>query len=181
MQYICIRTQANVSIFQDSSNQLHILFVTSNARDYRRDSSRTSQFHHMLFSCDAYIDLRSSHIFVSHGTQQLFLPTVVDSGASIILSPLHSDLVTFRQYSSSLNDVEAKGVGKVRRDIIDQQGVKSTIETLQYFFPEAEICLYYRRNNFKEHKSGCLLLIFDECTLKDPNTDIICHFFVATQ
>ena len=137
-------------------------------------SQELVRFHHLLYTCESSISISPSQVFLSHGTKQSSLPTVIDSGASMSLSPLRSDFVTFKECSTTISGVSAKaqvqGTGTVRWRIADQHGVPCIIETEAYYVPEAGIRLYSPQHHFREHSSGCLFLMHNECVLRVPHS-----------
>ena len=143
-----------------------------------------SSLHHLLYTCESTISLSPSQVFLSQGTKQATLPTVIDSGASMSLSPIRSDFVTFRECSTTISGVSAKaqvqGTGTVRWRIVDQHGVDCTIETEAYYVPDAGIRLYSPKYHFQEHSSGCLLLTHDECVLQVPRSNQTMSFPCGT-
>ena len=137
--------------------------------------SELSRLRRILYTCDSTINISPSQIFLSHHAKQPSMPTVIDSGASMSLSPLRGDFITFQDSSSTITGVSAKaqvkGVGTVRWQIIDQKGTPCTIETKAYYVPEAGIRLYSPQSHFREKSSGRLVLTPTECVLRLPQTN----------
>ena len=90
------------------------------------------------------------------------LPIVIDTGASVTLSPVASDFIGPIRPSKQthLNGLSAKtvvaGVGTVSWTIRDALGTIRRIQTEAYFVPDASIRLFSPQKHFQESDSGHL-------------------------
>jgi Integrase core domain. len=90
------------------------------------------------------------------------MPIVIDTGASRSISPHRSDFITFEELKGSLGTISHEstiaGKGRIKWDIIDQNGKSCCIQTEAYYVPSATIRLYSPQFHFNEHRAGHLSL-----------------------
>jgi transposase InsO family protein len=108
------------------------------------------------------------------------LPIVIDSGASVSITPRRSDFVgvirplppgsTIQGLNHS---IPIGGVGTIRWSIFDQAGVHCTFETTAYLIPSAGIRLFSPQVYFQENKGGELRMRWNETTLEMANGTIL--------
>jgi len=88
------------------------------------------------------------------------VPIVVDTGASISLSPFLEDFTTplkkpdVDTLQSVNSPVKIDGVGTVEWEVRDQHGQVALFKTKAYYVPSADIRLFSPQSYFKENKRG---------------------------
>eukprot|EP00978_Attheya_sp_CCMP212_P024165 scaffold75537_cov39-Attheya_sp.AAC.1 len=76
-----------------------------------------------------------------------YLPIIIDSGASVSITPVKSDFVgpitpLPKQTVKGLNHMlKIEGIGRVRWRIVDSNGRKAVIETTAYYIPGGDVSL----------------------------------------
>ena len=102
-------------------------------------------------------------------------PIVLDTGASVSLTPFKDDFVSFTPCELEINGIGATspvcGRGIVRWKIYDQHDFCTTIETEAMYMPEANIRLYSPQKHFIEKKSGSLFLNQNGVEIRFPQTN----------
>ena len=102
------------------------------------------------------------------------MPIVIDTGASVSLTPNKNDFISFEARESSVHGIGAvskvQGVGTVRWQIYDLNNHKHTIETRALYMPEAGIRLYSPQTHFQENTDGTMHITHDKVRLQFPNT-----------
>ena len=99
------------------------------------------------------------------------VPIVIDSGASLSLTPFKHDFVNPPEKSKlkELNNVSSttkvEGEGMVAWKIIDFYGVLHTIRTRAYYVPSASIRLFSPQRLFQQQSDGSLVMTGDLVTL----------------
>jgi hypothetical protein len=99
------------------------------------------------------------------------VPIVLDTGASISLTPYREDFVgdiekCEMQKLNGLNDsTTIMGQGKIAWTIVDIFGVIITIQVTAYYVPKATIRLFSPQTYFQEHYSGT-------CTIEARQTSL---------
>ena len=130
-----------------------------------------NKYKSFLYYNDSH-DVQVSQVFFSKYDEEN-VPIVLDSGASKGLTPFRKDFVSFRPLKSIINGIGATcsidGVGIVRWEIIDQKGIKQTIETEAYYVPSAKIRLYSPQDHFRQQKKGSVTMNHNEVLLRLPN------------
>ena len=90
------------------------------------------------------------------------VPVVIDTGASISLTP---HLTDFTRTLRSANVMELKGLshttkvmgcGPISSEVVNYFGTIQSIWTQAYYIPDATICLFSPQLYFQEHQSGSL-------------------------
>ena len=111
------------------------------------------------------------------------LPIVIDSGASLSLTPVLEDFIGDLKpaHIKDLNGLSSKisvvGVGTVRWTICDLFGVVRSIETTAYYVPQATIRLFSPQSYFQENDAGkcvitakkSVLTLADDTELEFPH------------
>lgn len=98
----------------------------------------------------AVVDLKACNAVPKTNAE---MPIVIDTGASRSLSPHRSDFISYRAISDmAIGGISAttkiSGVGKVRWEVMDQNGVISLIKTEANHFEDATIHLYSPQFHF---------------------------------
>ena len=110
------------------------------------------------------------------------LPIVIDTGASLSLTPTLSDFIgdikpcKLKELTGLSTKTSVVGVGTVEWTICDLFGVVRTLRTTAYYVPSATIRLFSPQSYFKEYRGGqCLvtekrtvLTLFDGSELEFP-------------
>ena len=108
------------------------------------------------------------------------MPIVIDTGASVSLTPNRSDFISFEERESSVHGIGAvskvQGVGTVRWKIYDADNQKHTIETRALYMPAAGIRLYSPQTHFQENTDGTMHITHDKVRLRFPNTTAPLNF-----
>jgi hypothetical protein len=92
------------------------------------------------------------------------LPIVIDSGASISITPNLKDFVSeikpagARELKGLSNSTKVHGVGMVEWTVRDLYGSTRTIRTKAYYVPKATIRLFSPQTYFEENKAGSLVM-----------------------
>ena len=135
-----------------------------------------TRLHTLLYSCSDHVlpgsYISPSSIFLSqHDERQV--PIVIDTGASTGLSPFKEDFISYTPQKSSISGIahesEVLGVGTVRWEVLDVNGVKNFIETEAFHVPSAVIRLYSPQAHFRKHRSGSLIVTHSGCHLELPS------------
>jgi len=111
---------------------------------------------------------------LSAETQRTY-PIVLDSGASVSITPLASDFVTPIQPmpNSSVRGLSSStriaGIGYVEWTLRDVNGTIATIRTKAYHIPDAEVRLFSPQVYFQENSGGSYLINKDTTLLTLPN------------
>jgi hypothetical protein len=98
-------------------------------------------------------------------------PIVIDSGASLSLTPYTKDFVTDIRACSiaelkGLNGTaKVVGIGEVEWMVVDLLGVIRKVRTVAYYVPEASIRLFLPQTYFQEKNAGQLLINANKMTL----------------
>jgi hypothetical protein len=90
-------------------------------------------------------------------------PIVIDSGASLLISPNRGDFVgKIEQLNLNIQGISTvtkiAGVGTVRWTFKDVFGTINIIETRAYYIPEAGVRLFSPQVNFQEQQAGSYLM-----------------------
>jgi hypothetical protein len=90
-------------------------------------------------------------------------PIVIDSGASLSISPHRGDFVgDIEQLNSTIQGISTvtkiAGVGTVRCTFKDVFGTIKIIETRAYYIPDAGVCLFSPQVYFQEQQAGSYLM-----------------------
>ena len=99
-------------------------------------------------------------------------PIVIDTGASLSLTPHLNDFVgpltapKIRNLNGLSGQTSVKGVGTVEWTVIDVFGVKNTIRTVAYYVPDARIRLFSPQTYFQEQRGGRLVAAARRITLE---------------
>jgi Reverse transcriptase (RNA-dependent DNA polymerase)./Integrase core domain. len=169
-------TPATISKFVDAIDPLEH-FVISNLFQTQSSSEHTSSLHRELYRLkNILLDTESPGTRQSINYHTLMskpsllkannvedcqsMPIVIDTGASRSISPHRSDFMTYEDYHGSLGTISHQsaivGKGKIKWDIIDQNGKPCVIMTEAYHVPSATIWLYSPQFHFNEHCAGRL-------------------------
>ncbi len=74
-----------------------------------------------------------------------YIMLIVDSGASVCISPICSDFVTYKNSQMKINDLSSlnkvKGEGIISRTVLDTSGQKIKLEVPGYHIPGVEVFL----------------------------------------
>lgn len=166
---------ATISTFVDAIDPLEH-FAISHLFQSKSVSDRTSSLHHELNRVKNILNnaetpsMRQSvyyHTLIPHSIVTAYnandchsMPIVIDTGASRSISPHRSDFITYEDYHGSLGTISHEsaivGKGKVKWDIIDQNGKSCVITTEAYYVPSATIRLYSPQFHFNEYCAGRL-------------------------
>jgi len=122
-------------------------------------------------------------VYLSHKPAENIAPVVIDTGASLSLSPYASNFVDRLQPPpiSSLNGLQHKtlvvGYGTVKFTIVDMNGTVITIRAKAFYVPDAAIRLYSLQTHFREDKAGCESLLITaqtaQLTLPEDGTKLV--------
>ena len=113
------------------------------------------------------LDTAVEHMRVYHNpttNPDADLPIVIDSGASISITPNIRDFIgkiepcKMTALTGLTNTTPVVGRGIVHWDVVDIFGVTRAIKTTAYYVPDATIRLYSPQAYFQEHQSGSLLM-----------------------
>ena len=102
------------------------------------------------------------------------VPIVIDTGASLSLTPYKEDFVEPPQpcLLKALHNVSSttkvEGVGTVAWRVIDLYGAVHTIKTRAYYVPSASIRLYSPQRHFQQSLEGALTMNWEHLTLRFP-------------
>ncbi|GFH50753.1 hypothetical protein CTEN210_07229 [Chaetoceros tenuissimus] len=125
----------------------------------------------------AVVDLKACNA-VSIDAKEM--PIFIDTGASRSLSPHRSDFTSYRPIKDmAIGGITANsriaGVGKVRWEVTDQNGLESVIITEAYHVVDATIRLYSPQFHFREHNAGRLEMdaLGISLTLPTPTTPVL--------
>ena len=125
----------------------------------------------------AVVDLRACNAVPKTNAE---MPMVIDTGASRSLSPHRSDFISYRAINNmAIGGISAttkiSGVGKVRWEVMDQNGVTSLLETEAYHVEDATIRLYSPQFHFREQNCGRLEMdaLGVSLTLPTPDATIL--------
>ena len=105
---------------------------------------------------------RRRQVYFSHTPDDL--PIVIDSGASLTLTPNRSDFIgklrvpKITELKGLNSNVKVTGVGTVEWTIRDVFGAIRTIRTEAYYVPDASIRLFSPQTYFIEKEAGQLLM-----------------------
>jgi hypothetical protein len=105
-----------------------------------------------------------------------YLPIIIDSGASISITPVLSDFIgpitpLPRQTVKGLNHViKIEGIGRVRWRIVDSNGRKAVIETTAYYIPGGDVRLFSPQCHLQENKNGSFVCKADGTTFSSKDT-----------
>ena len=99
---------------------------------------------------------------------------MIDSGASKSITPISSDFIgqispmdaPIQGLSST---TKIKGIGSVKWSICDSRGTSTSIETVAYFIPEADIRIFSPQACFNDNKSGSIVMDKSGTTLTLSN------------
>ena len=73
------------------------------------------------------------------------IPLIVDSGASVCISPCRDDFISFKQSTVKIRDLSksntVQGQGMIRWRVHDKNGVVTSIEVPGFYIPQAEVRL----------------------------------------
>ena len=147
-----------------SACQKRISFRRQRSRTNRR-LGRTSPQSHSTFRS------REKTLLDSQTTDERIYPIVLDTGASVSITPLASDFVTpiqpmpgssVRGLSSSIS---IAGIGFVEWTLRDVNGNVATVRTKAYHIPEAEVRLFSPQVYFQENNAGSYLITKDSTVL----------------
>ena len=91
-------------------------------------------------------------------------PIVIDTGASVSLSPRPEDFIgpiqppSIKSLQGLKGSVNIVGEGTVEWKIRDVLGQTRTIRTKAFYVPTASVRLFSPQSYFKEHRDGCVVL-----------------------
>ena len=114
-------------------------------------------------------------IYLNQNSDDVHIPIVIDTGASMSLMPNQSDFVTpikttnIGPLQGHSNTTEIAGVGVVEWVVRDLWGVTKKIRTRAYYVPKATIHLCSPQVWFCESTRGSLLLNHQETKLNFPD------------
>lgn len=121
-----------------------------------------------------------SSAYLSSTSDQV--PTIVDSGASVTVTPFLSDFVgtlqppPFEELSGLQYNTPVVGIGLIELEVFDLHGTVAKIRTLACFVPDAQVRLYSPQTHFqKSGMKGSLLLTAYGARLVTPD-DAELHF-----
>ena len=119
-------------------------------------------------------NLHTDCIFLTNKVPEL--PIVIDTGASISLTPNRDDFVSFEATESSVHGIGAVskvlGTGKVRWKIYDMNNKTHVIETRALYMPEATIRLFSPQTHFQEHNNGEMHVTPTRVNITFPNNNM---------
>ena len=102
-------------------------------------------------------------------------PIVLDTGASVSLTPFRDDFVSFSPCNLEITGIGAtspvRGKGIVRWQVYDPNNLCTTIETEAMYMPEANIRLYSPQKHFIEQKGGSLYLDRHKVEINFPRSN----------
>ncbi len=120
---------------------------------------------------DDYADrIAQMSIYLNHAEDRN-IPIVIDTGASVSLSPNKSDFIgpieacTTSELQGLSSTIKCEGMGWVDWTIRDLYGVTRRLRTRAYYVPDAQIRLFSPQKYFQEHKAGSLLLTWQNSLL----------------
>src|SRR5210317_466355 len=105
------------------------------------------------------------------------LPIVIDTGASLSLSPNLADFVEKPRPCALSNlhglsgTAEVLGIGTVEWTVRDLLGEIKTIRCQAYYVPSAKIRLFAPQRFFQEQKGGQCVVTADRAVIQMPNGD----------
>lgn len=116
----------------------------------------------------------------AYATQTGENPIIFDSGASVTITPFCNDFQTFDTNVSNvvLQGISAsaicKGQGKVKFEVIDDDGRSRTIHTTALFVPDARVCLLSVQSYCKELGSdACFSITASSCYFQFPSSSSV--------
>jgi len=129
------------------------------------------QYPHVYSNSTFYSMTYNSYSYWSNKNQ---IPIVIDSGASKSINPISSDFIgqispmdaPIQGLSST---TKIKGIGSVKWSICDSRGTSTSIETVAYFIPEADIRIFSPQACFNDNKSGSIVMDKSGTTLTLSN------------
>lgn len=158
--------------FQSYCKSIHPISDKFQLKDFIATTKVKNKFSNSLMvTATSFCGFPSVGEFVSENSTDRTLPVVIDSGASLSVTPIESDFVgpivplknsTVRGLTST---TVIRGIGTVRWTIRDLENVIATIETKAYFIPEAEIRLFSPQVYLQEQHGGDFLIRKDGTTL----------------
>jgi hypothetical protein len=139
----------------------------------RRDALRTSSaIQHALQSGNSLFSTQRRSLCVASTSKSFYLglnaadaPIVIDSGASLSISPHRGDFVgDIKQLNSTIKGIytvtKIAGVGTVRWTFKDVFGSIKIIETRAYYIPDAGVRLLSPQVYFQEQQAGSYLMTY---------------------
>jgi hypothetical protein len=141
-------------------------------RRYRcRDALRTSSaIQHAIQSRNILSSTQRRYLCVASTSKSVYLglnaadaPIVIDSAASLSISPHRGDFVgDIEQLNSTIQGISTvtkiAGVGTVRWTFKDVFGTIKIIETRAYYIPDAGVRLFSHQVYFQEQQAGSYLM-----------------------
>jgi hypothetical protein len=161
---------------------IQALIASAQLQTAKADTEMAALFKRVAFSDKKASQLNKSDITeLTRGRSVYFtkdlneLPIVIDTGASMSLSPNRNDFMgdlkapNVSELHGLSNTTKVVGVGTVKWTVRDLFGVTRVISTQAYYVPEASIRLFSPQTYFQENDAGQLLITArrSELTLSD--------------
>jgi hypothetical protein len=137
----------------------------------RRDALRTSSaIQHALRSVNSLFSTQRRSLYAASTSKSVYLgsnaadaPIVINSGASLSISPNRGDFIgDIEQLSSTIQRISTvtkiAGVGTARWTFKDVFGAIKIIETRAYYIPDAGVRLFSPQVYFQEQQAGSYLI-----------------------
>jgi hypothetical protein len=108
-------------------------------------------------------------------SDRLHIPMVVDTGASLSLTPFLDDFdntpgkLELKELQAVSSATKVEGIGTVCWKVIDLYSAVHTLKTKAYYVLTAHIRLYSPQAHFRESSKGSLDLNLETLTLRFPN------------
>lgn len=106
----------------------------------------------------------------------LATPLIVDTGASVCISPNRNHFSSYKESNRSVRDLSKKnrvtGEGMIRWSVLDENGKSTFVEVPGFHIPEAEVCLLSPQV-LLHHYGGNLVQTIDDVTINLPRHGIL--------
>ena len=157
-----------ITVFDPSSlGQVSGLFQSSSSSLLPADFTKGQPCHTVTLPRSHFVTPSTFRFY--HTSTADDVPIIIDSGASISLTPFRSDFISFVEERGSLQAVgssqEVQGSGLVEWVITNMEGAKVTIRTRALLCTSTDIRLLSPQSMFEEQKCGDLHLNADTVTI----------------
>jgi Reverse transcriptase (RNA-dependent DNA polymerase) len=128
-----------------------------------------------LFKAKHHSNL-TRRVYINRGPDGRFFPIVIDTGATVSITPVKSDFVgELRTPNDEVikgltSTTKIAGYGRVRWMLKDCFGDQVIVETDALYIPEAEVRLFSPQTWFQEQRAGQLLVTWQATYLDPPGT-----------
>jgi hypothetical protein len=112
--------------------------------------------------------------FKSSPSDRIHIPIVVDTGASLSLTPFLEDFDNtpkkseLKELQTVLSATKVEGIGTVRWKVVDLYSTVHTLVTKAYYVPSVQIRLYSPQAHYQESSEGTLSLNWENLMLRFP-------------